>query len=128
MKLKVHIVNMIEVSNWNKLVVATYGRPYDFQQQEGCKSRGTFDIIVPTEEFYDNEMHDEIPEIINGDIMGVKFAKWLKRNPEQEIPGKEIFTDLFWERNFYPDIHTLANDLHIKGLLDAGTYTINIDW
>jgi hypothetical protein len=35
---------------------------------------------------------------------------------------------MWWERNFYPDVQMIANDLHAKGLLDAGEYVINIDW
>ena len=36
--------------------------------------------------------------------------------------------DLWWKRNFYPDIEMVANDLHAKGLLEAGEYAIDIDW
>jgi hypothetical protein len=35
---------------------------------------------------------------------------------------------MWWERNFYPDIQIVANDLHSKDLLEAGTYIIEIDW
>jgi hypothetical protein len=35
---------------------------------------------------------------------------------------------MFWERNFYPDTYTVANDLYDKGLIEAGDYIINIDW
>lgn len=35
--------------------------------------------------------------------------------------------NLFWERNFYPDINTLANDLYKKGLIKKGEYLIVID-
>ena len=62
--------------------------------------------------------------------MGVKFAVWLARDTK-EWNGKEQdkpYIDMFWERNFYPDIHTLANDLYDKGLIEKGEYVINIDW
>ncbi len=36
--------------------------------------------------------------------------------------------NLFCERNFYPDLHTIANDLYERGLIEAGEYVINIDW
>ena len=32
-------VKMIEVSDLDDIVVKTYGRPYNFQQQDGCKGR-----------------------------------------------------------------------------------------
>lgn len=75
-------------------------------------------------------MNDSIPEVVNGYEMGVKFEVWLARDPNQPITNQKYDweLELFWERNFYPDIHTLANDLHSKGLIEAGDYLINIDW
>jgi hypothetical protein len=35
---------------------------------------------------------------------------------------------MFWDRNFYPNVQMVANDLHKKGLLEAGEYSIRIDW
>jgi hypothetical protein len=122
--------NMIKVQDWDDLVVKTYGRPYKFQQQMGCQDRGTYHLQVPSAS-NDNLMHDSIPEEINGDVMGVKFAVWLTRDPKQPVAGDiedQWNTDLFWERNFYPDIETVANDLHKKGLIEAGEYVININW
>ena len=129
--LKYDLVRMVEVSDWDKLVIDTYGKPYNFQQQEGCQGRGTVELTIPSDEWqYDEEMNDSIPEIINGEEMGVKFATWLARDPKQPLKNKEDnrFIDLFWERNFYPNLHTIANDLHSKGLIEAGDYRINIDW
>jgi len=63
--------------------------------------------------------------------MGVSFASWLKRNPKSPLSsGRKDASgiDLWWSRNFYPDIQMVANDLHAKGLLEAGEYTIDIDW
>jgi hypothetical protein len=127
--MKTKTVKMIEVSDWDKLVQETYGRPYSFQQQNGCQDRGTFQLEVPSTECYDFE-DDTIPEVVNGDEMGVSFKAWLARDPKQKLPGCEegYCLDLFWERNFYPCIEMVANDLHAKGLLEAGEYTINIDW
>jgi hypothetical protein len=150
--IKSKTVKMIDVSDWDKLVEKTYGRPYSFQQQDGCKGRGTFNLTVPADESCDDEMNDTIPEIINGGIMGVKFEKWLERDPNEPLnPTKEELTKcsyywektkkdelkwkqdkshikLFWERNFYPDVYTVANDLYEKGLIEAGDYVIDIDW
>jgi hypothetical protein len=36
--------------------------------------------------------------------------------------------ELWWDRNFYPELQMVANDLHAKGLLAAGNHTILIDW
>ena len=48
---------------------------------------------------------------------------------EQLLPGKnKESTELWWERNFYPDVSMIINDLHSKGLLPAGDYSIDIDW
>ena len=118
---------VIDVYDWDQLVINTYKRPYNFQQQEGCRDRGTVNITIPSEG-RDDEMHDSIPEEINGEEMGVKFSAWLARDPAQVIPGEERFTNLFWERNFYPDLQTVANDLHSKGLIEAGDYIIDTDW
>jgi len=35
---------------------------------------------------------------------------------------------MWWERNFYPDVEMIANDLHKRGILEAGEYVIDIDW
>jgi hypothetical protein len=118
----------IEVSDWDELVEKTYGRPYSFQQQEGCKSRGTFHITIPCKYTEDEEMNDSIPEEINGDDMGVKFKVWLERDPNAPFSDGTKNICLFWERNFYPDVHTVANDLFEKGLIEAGDYVIDIDW
>ncbi len=119
---------VIRVHDWDELVEKTYGRPYSFQQQDGCKERQRVYLTVPEEaEDYKN---DTIPEVINGDEMGVSFAAWLVRDPK-EWNGKASSAnslDLFWGRNFYPDVQMIANDLHAKGLLPEGDYTIDIDW
>ena len=122
---------MIDVSDWDNLVQEPYGRIYNFQQQDGCKERGTFSLTVPSHA-YDYE-NDTIPEEVNGSEMGVGFKAWLARDPKQKLNtddawDRENGLGLFWERNFYPDIQMVANDLHAKGLIEAGKYVINIDW
>jgi len=127
--IKIKNVKMIEVSDWNKLVSDTYGKQYSFQQQNGCWSRGIFHLTIPSEYTSDDEMNDEIPEIINGKTMGVKFEKWLERDPNEPVAGRTDYgIKLWWDRNFYPDIHTVANDLYKRGLIEAGEYSIEIDW
>lgn len=150
--IKTKNVKMIEVSDWDKLVEETYGRIYSFQQQDGCKERGVVNICIP-DEFDDEEMNDTIPEVINHESeMGVKFNVWLNRDPKEPLnPSKEELKEcnyywgksegdemtwkqdishinMFWERNFYPNVQMVANDLHKRGLIEVGEYSIEIDW
>lgn len=121
-------VKMISVQDWDGLIEETYGRTYSLQQQDGCKSRGVEHLTVPGDEFdFEN---DTVPEVINGDDMGVSFKAWLARDPKEwnGDPEDKDHLDLFWTRNFYPDTSVIANDLHKKGLLPAGDYVIEIDW
>lgn len=132
MTIKIKIQQLIEVSDWDDLVTKTYGRPYSFQQQDGCQSRGQVNITVPELYPYDFE-NDTIPEEVNGDEMGVSFKAWLARDPNQKLDtedewDREHGLALFWSRNFYPSIEMVANDLHAKGLIPAGKYAIDIDW
>jgi hypothetical protein len=126
--IKIQTQQIIDVQDWDELVEKTYGRPYSFQQQDDCKQRGTEYITVPGyQEDYEN---DTIPEVINGEVMGVSFAAWLARDPKAwNGQGKMSYTlELFWHRNFYPHVSMVANDLHAKGLIPAGEYGIKIDW
>ena len=129
--MKITKVNMIDVHDWDEMVEKTYGRPYTFQQQDGCKERGIFNFSVPDRD--DDFENSTVPEIVNHGDMGVSFAAWLARDPKQPIKGRDGKEDAFglelwWARNFYPDVQMIANDLHAKGLLEAGKYTIDIDW
>lgn len=129
--MKIENKKFIESEDWDELVEETYGRIYKFQQQQGCQDRGIVNITIP-DTAYNDEMHDSIPEIVNGEEMGVKFDVWLARDPKQLLLNKEDQQSwslgMWWERNFYPDLQTIANDLHKKGLIEAGEYVINIDW
>ena len=126
---RTRIEQVIDVSDWDTLVTKTYGRPYSFQQQDGCKSRGREHVTVSPDEpdDYDN---DSVPDVVNGEDMGVSFAAWLVRDPKEWAgkAGDEQLLDLFWERNFYPTAESIGNDLLKRGLLEAGEYVIDIDW
>lgn len=121
---------VIPVAEWDALVSKTYGRIYTFQQQDGCQSRGTVEFSVPAEA--DDYKRDTVPEEVNGPDLGVSFAAWLARAPKQKLSDPEAQADycleLWWGRNFYPELQMVANDLHAKGLLAAGNHTILIDW
>lgn len=129
MKISTRTEQVIGIGDWDQLVIDTYGKPYSFQQQDGCKERQRVKITIP-DEAYDYE-NDTIPEVINGDEMGVSFKAWLARDPKEWNGGDPEYKrglDLFWERNFYPDVQMIANSLYRMELIEAGTYTIDIDW
>jgi hypothetical protein len=126
--MKTTTVVMVEVNEWDKLVKETYERPYAFQQQDGCKSRGIFTLSVPEEA--DDYENDTVPEVVNHEDRGVSFKAWLERDPTKPLGCEDSPSSirLWWTRNFYPDVQMIANDLHKRGLLKKGSYTIDIDW
>jgi hypothetical protein len=128
--MKIETIKLISVQEFNELVRNTYGRQYHFQQQDGCKERGKYEIVIPaTPEDYDRE---NVPEVVNHSIMGVKFESWLSRDPKQLLTSDNDRTslclELWWKRNFYPHVSMVVNDLYSKGLIEAGEYLINVDW
>ena len=126
--IKIKSQQMISMQDWDDLVEKTYGKIYSFQQQDGCQERGNVYITIPEEaDDYENET---IPEEINGEEMGVSFSAWLARDVKQKIQNQsaDYELDLFWSRNFYPNLQMVANDLHAKGLIPKGEYVIEIDW
>lgn len=132
-KLKTKTVKLISVRDWDKFVSNIYGKPYLFQQQDGCKERGNYKFSVP--DTYENEFdygNKSIPFEVNGDEdeMGVSFQTWLNTSPKDTLKHfeNERENNLFWERNFYPDVSMIVNDLHSKGILEEGEYVIEIDW
>jgi hypothetical protein len=124
---------IIDVQTFDRTVTETYGRPYSFQQQDDCKERQLVSFTVPDEyaeeEDYEN---DTVPEIVNHHEMGVSFKAWLERDPEQMLSSEDDKNSsslgLWWDRNFYPSLGMVVNDLHSKGLIEAGEYSIDIDW
>jgi len=48
--IKTRTTAVIEVRDWDELVSRTYGRPYKFQQQDGCKERQHWGITVPVKD------------------------------------------------------------------------------
>jgi hypothetical protein len=129
--IKTKKITQIDNSDWDDLVQKTYNKLYCFQQQDGCQDRGSYYITVPVENPEDYE-NDTIPFEVNGAEMGVSFKSWLETKPENT--EKKFSTtskwenSMFWDRNFYPHIDMIINDLHSKGLIEAGEYEIKIDW
>ena len=130
--LKIQNVKLIDIHDWNECVQEIYGKPYNLQQQDDCMPRGILYITVPPREVHDYK-NDTIPEVVNGEKMGVSFKAWLDRDPKQELDTddeweRENGITLFWERSFYPSLEMVVNDLYLKGLIPQGEYAINIDW
>lgn len=126
--LKVQNTRLVTVGSWDSLVEETYGKPYNFQQQDGCKERGMHHITIP---FPCEDMYEDVkPDKIDLKLEGVSFEVWNSIPVEQfeAFRGTDRSHDLFWGRNFYPDVQMVANDLHAKGLIEAGEYAIEIDW
>jgi len=126
-------VTLIDLQDWDELVSSTYGRVYKFQQQDGCKARGVVRLTVPEVDYVEDYENTSVPEVAGGPEMGVSFAAWLARDPKQILTEEGDYGDgwrleLWWERNFYPHVSMVVNDLYAKGLLPAGEYIIDIDW
>jgi hypothetical protein len=129
----------IDSHDFDRFVQDIYKRPYCFQQQDGCKSRGVHSFFIPYNWVEDYDA-TEIEEVVNGGEMGVSFKAWLERDPKKPIYRENYETReltereddfglrLFWERNFYPDFGMIVNDLHEKGLIPEGEYMMIIDW
>ena len=129
--MKIKTEKVVDESEWSKLVSETYGRPYDFQQQDGCKDRGVYSLTIPDNYDWEGMASDDVPEDSQDEYPNaVKFEKWLERDPKQPLKGQEYDWELsmWWERRFYPHIESVANDLYKKGLLEDGEYIIIIDW
>ena len=123
---------MVNVSDFDQLVKDTYGKPYSYQQQDGCKGRGVDNMEVPAD-VYDYE-NTSMVERVNGPDEGIDFQTWLDRDPKQplkdepERDNSEWKIELFWTRNFYPHVSMIINDLHKRGLIEAGDFSIDINW
>lgn len=135
MTIKTRAVTLVESQDWDALVKETYGREYCFQQQDNCRDRGSYHFLtvpdVEEAEEADEYMADSVPEEVGSvEEMGVKFSPWLARDPKYSLIAQEYEFQLrmWWQRNFYPDVNMVANDLHAKGLLPAGDYIIAVEW
>lgn len=127
--LKTKTVKAIELEDWNNFVTEVYGKPYNYQRQDGLKEKGAYPKSVPSRWTYDFK-NTEIPFEVNGEEMGVSFETWLNTSPKDTIEyfKDDYENDNFWEETFYPDVNMIINDLHSRGLMEAGEYLIIIDW
>jgi len=124
-------VQMMDVNDWDALVQKTYGKPYSFQQQDGCKERGTRYFIVPCG-YPEDYKNDIITESTDSNEMGVSFKAWLGRDPAQKLSEDDWDSTsalpMWYNRNFYPNVDMIINDLNSRGLLPEGDYCIDINW
>lgn len=121
--IKYKTVKVIDCKDWNNLVMDTYGKLYNLQQQDGCMERQRIKITVPP--IWLNDFKNDTLEESEY-AMGVSFKTWLEKDP-YEI-SDSFQRELFWDRKFYPELDMVVNDLYEKGLLEAGEYEIDIDW
>ena len=127
--MEMRTVKMVSDTEWDKLVMETYGKRYCFQQQDGCKDRQVVKCQVPSHEY--DYKNDSMVEEANGPEEGVSFKAWLARDPKEPMKDEEDGTrwlEMFWDRNFYPEVSMIINDLHKRGLLEKGDFSIEIDW
>ena len=109
--MKVTKVNLIWESEFSQLVEDTYGRPYKLQQQGDM-------------------LHQE--SMVRLSVPGEVFDHWQATTLEEwvaaEYPSPKFDYDFQWEREFYPQLEEVANDLHERGLLDEGEYVLHVWW
>ena len=71
--LKYTSVRTVDLGDWDELVEETYGRPYNFQQQDDCKDRGIQKFTVPKSSPYDYD-NDTVPEEVNHEFQSLAGA------------------------------------------------------
>lgn len=130
---KIKNKKVFDIAEWNELIIQTYGRPYDFGEQEGGRDRGVFELTVPStydDDYENDKVSEEDGADEDPDERGVSFKAWLERDPTQKVSGRtrKFELEMWWHRQFYPSINTVAFDLYQKGILEPGDYLISINW
>lgn len=119
-QLSCRVTRVIEDGDWDCFVTEVYGRPYCYQQQDGCRDRGVMRFTASADGRTWG-FDDATPEELDArDGMGVSLKSWLAAD------GKD--SSIPWDRNFYPELEEVAQDLCKRGLVPPGSYTLNIDW
>lgn len=108
---------VLSETTFSKYVSELYGRPYQLQQQgDMLAQESSVALIVPEPEDW-----NENPSL----------AEWLAATPpeEQGLGLSELLNEeMRWERQYYPSLEAVGNDLHARGLLDVGYYIIHVSW
>jgi hypothetical protein len=120
--MRIKSVKLIDETEFSQLVREAYGRPYRLQQQDHCMGQNEIELITIPDEGIDiddpqrfEEWRDaEAPESRGVDQFGDMRWDW------------EV--ELHWEREFYPPLQELVNDMYERSLLPQGDYAIRAYW
>lgn len=114
-------VTLIWEIEFSDLVRKIYGRPYQFQQQGDMMGQDTiYRFSVPATPLGDH-------------WQAVPFQQWLDADPPTPATDGGFDRDRFseelrWDREFYPEVEDVINDLHRRGLIDEGEYAMHVWW
>ncbi|MBB3752468.1 hypothetical protein FHT44_004980 [Mycolicibacterium sp. BK634] len=131
-------ITLILESDWSELVAEVFDRPYNFQQQAGCRSNDTIWKFTVPESFKDwdlnavdaaieqwrnSEPHrnEQIPAVRDGKVVYVE-------HPRREWPMSDFSLKLWWERENWPEFEDVMCVLARRGLIDPGEYALHIWW
>jgi hypothetical protein len=119
--MRIENVKLIGETEFSRLVSETYGRPYQLQQQDNCMGQDEIERVTVPDEGID----------IDDDA---RFAEWRDADvpdPVGVLHGETRWdweVELYWQREYYPPLQELVNDLHERGLLPQGDYVIHASW
>lgn len=119
MSIRVQDVKLIHESELSKRVAEMFERPYQLQQQGDMLGQDSVVIAdVPAEPEFDLDLPS--------------FLEWSTRDVNLEPPGESWHypwqRELWWHREFYPDLQEVLNELHRLGELPEGKYAIHVWW
>lgn len=128
MKLEYQNLRVIENYKWSEFISSVYNLPYNYQQQNECQNTN-FEFNIPNDLEEEDLGSDSIPYEVNGKDECVKFDVWVNSKLEDISKNFEYESDavIFYNRNFYPSIFQILNDLYNRGLIEEGDYLIRID-
>ncbi|WP_043736189.1 hypothetical protein [Nocardia asiatica] len=105
-------VTLIDENTFSALVSHLHARPYRLQQQgDGLPQNTIVKITVPA---------------LEHDWPGIPLAEWAATPiGDYTYPWQ---AETHWEREYYPCLEDVVNDLHARGLLAAGNYALHVRW
>lgn len=122
MELKFKQINQIDSGDFDKFIRSFYKKPYCIQQQNGCMSRGAIEFSIPLINddsiLFNVELFDYLDDLPS-------LQEWLLKDPSEKVEGI-TFLDIYWERDFYPKLSEILNDLYEKQKIVEGDYQIVI--
>lgn len=111
-------VKLISETELSRRVSELFGRPYQLQQQGDMLGQNSVVLM-------------QVPE--EPDDVGLpSLAEWSSRDVNQKPPGvawdRDYLREMWWHREFYPDLQEVLNELHRLGELPEGEYAIHVSW